>query len=215
MAAGGRPAKAPAHGGSLISCDSQAKIICIFGKRGSGKTTLAWRLLHGKRRVILFDPLGQYEGDASPQGRKWFVSLYELRQHVQARDTFFAVYRPTRARESFPLLSRIACKVGKLCLVAEEISWAISPAKMNTEIENLIRYGRHRDVELIGISRRPSEVNRDLTANADEIYIFRMHEPRDKDYFRDVIGSAADGLPNLEPYIPYIWKADSAESSPQ
>lgn len=149
--------------------------------------------------MIVFDPLGEYPG-------KIFYHLGELLRYARGRARFFAVYRPRDARAEFPWLARIAYEVGSLCLVAEEISWAISPAKMPPEIEILIRYGRHRDVELLGISRRPAEVNRDLTANANELYIFRTHEPRDLKYFRDVIGSVADTLPNLPPFTPHVWK---------
>jgi len=187
---------------------SQAKIICIFGKRGSGKSTLAKKFLRGKKRVIVFDPLGEYDGER-------FENLGALLRHVRSRARFFAVFRPRDARAEFPWLARIAYEVGSLCLVAEEISWAISPAKMPVEIETLIRYGRHRDVELVGISRRPAEVNRDLTSNANEVYIFRTHEPRDLEYFRKVIGSAADGLPNLPPYVPHVWKDEIPEIAPQ
>ena len=190
---------AAAPGVTPTNHHSQAKIICIFGKRGSGKSTLAKKFLHGKPRVIVFDALGEYDGER-------FDNLGELLARIRNRARFSVVYRPRDARAEFPWLARIAYEVGSLCLVAEEISWAISPAKMPVEIETLIRYGRHRDVELIGISRRPAEVNRDLTSNANEIYIFRTHEPRDVDYFRKVIGSAADGLPNLPPYTPHVWR---------
>ena len=156
-------------------------------------------MLAGKSRVIVFDPLGEYDGER-------FDNLCSLLRYARGRKRFFAVYRPRDARAEFPWLARIAFELGGLCLVAEEISWAISPAKMPVEIEALIRYGRHRDVELLGISRRPAEVNRDLTANANEVYIFRTHEPRDIKYFRDVIGSVADTLPNLPAFTPYVWK---------
>jgi DNA helicase HerA-like ATPase len=83
---------------------------------------------------------------------------------------------------------------------------------MDAGVENLIRYGRHQDVELIGISRRPAEVNRDLTANANEIYIFRTHEPRDIAYFREILGSdVADSLPSLPKFTPYVWSDDVQE----
>lgn len=134
---------------------------------------------------------------------------------IRNRKKFFAVYRPRDARAEFPWLARIAYEVGALCLVAEEISWAISPAKMPVEVETLIRYGRHRDVELVGISRRPAEVNRDLTANANDVYIFRTHEPRDIAYFKSLIGGDADTLPNLPPFTPYVWRDVSPEIASQ
>ena len=119
---------------------------------------------------------------------------------------------PIRARAEFQFIARIACEIGALTLLAEEISWAISPAKMDAGVENLIRYGRHQDVELIGISRRPAEVNRDLTANANEIYIFRTHEPRDIAYFREILGSSvADSLPSLAKFTPFVWSDDVQE----
>lgn len=161
---------------------------------------MAKKLLKGKPRVIVFDPMGEY------RGRSVSETPVELIRSIKGRETFFAVYRPRDARAEFPWVARIAYTVGRLCLVAEEISWAISPAKMDTAIEILIRYGRHRDVELIGISRRPAEVNRDLTANASDVYIFRTHEPRDIAYFRGILGTAAaESLPSLRQFTPYVW----------
>ena len=189
---------------------STAKIICIFGRRGTGKTYLAHKLISGKRRVLVFDPLGQFKGERE------FRTIPELARHClenRLREDkvkpFALIYRPRQARAEFPFIARVACEVGALCLLAEEISWAISPARMDPAIENLIRYGRHQDVELIGISRRPAEVNRDLTANANEIYIFRTHEPRDIAYFREILGSSvADSLPALAKFTPYVWSDD-------
>jgi hypothetical protein len=192
---------------TLIDHSSQAKIICIFGKRGTGKTWLAHKLIRGKTRLIIFDPLRQF------QGGKEFERVPEMVRFCREggfredkKLPFVVIYRPRQAREEFPYVARLAFEVGSLCLLAEEISWAISPAKMDPAIEALIRYGRHKDVELIGISRRPPEVNRDLTSNANEVYIFRTHEPRDIAYFREVLGyEAADSLPNLPEFTPYIW----------
>lgn len=180
--------------------DSKAEIICIFGKRGSGKSTLAKKLLRGKSRVIVFDPLGEYSG-------RLVSDPLELFKTIRRAKRFFIVYRPTDARKEFPWIARIAYEIGELCLVAEEISWAISPAKMDPRIEILIRMGRHKGVELIGISRRPAEVNRDLTANAGTIHIFRTTEPRDIKYFRDLLGrDAAERLPRLPEYTSHLWR---------
>jgi hypothetical protein len=192
---------------TLIDHSSKAKIVCIFGKRGTGKTWLAFKLIRGKTRLIIFDPLKQF------QGGKEFTRVSEMTRYClesgfreEKKKPFVVILRPRQAREQFPLVARLAREVGSLCLLAEEISWAISPAKMDPAIEELIRYGRHQDVELIGISRRPPEVNRDLTSNANEVYIFRTHEPRDIAYFREVLGSeAADSLPNLPEFTPYLW----------
>lgn len=191
---------------------STAKIICIFGRRGTGKTTLAHKLIAGKRRILVFDPLGQFKGEKEFRTIKE-LALYCLDSGLREKGKPFAlVYRPIRARAEFPFIARIACEIGALTLLAEEISWAISPAKMDAGVENLIRYGRHQDVELIGISRRPAEVNRDLTANANEIYIFRTHEPRDIAYFREILGSSvADSLPSLAKFTPFVWSDDVQE----
>jgi len=80
----------------------------------------------------------------------------------------------------------------------DEIDMISSPTSIPKELDSLIRYGRHQEVDIIATARRPAEVHRNLTANSDDIYVYQTHEPRDLSYlsrFMDV-----DKIKSLEQY---------------
>lgn len=181
----------------------QPEIICIFGRRGSGKSTLAKKMIEEKPRVLVYDTLGEYKTD------KVFTTPIELylflRDKKKAGEPFRIGYRPEDAVREFPWVCRIVENIGELTFVAEEVDFFISPSRLDPGFERLIRYGRHRGVELIAISRRPAEVNRNLTAQSSRLFIFKMHEPRDIAYFRSIIGPEAEKIPELPDFTPLEW----------
>lgn len=65
----------------------------------------------------------------------------------------------------------------------------------------LIRYGRNHGVHILTGCRRPAELDRNITAGANCIYIFQTQEPRDVEYFRKtLIGEQAERLISLKEY---------------
>lgn len=67
-------------------------------------------------------------------------------------------------------------------------------------IAELIHRGRHSRVSMVWGTRRPRDVNRLVTSQADVITAFRQQEPRDVEYLTSVIGPSAATLAHLNKY---------------
>jgi hypothetical protein len=178
---------------------SDNTVISIFGKKGSGKSTLVREILGEWDRVLVFDTMGEY-------GELAGAELYDTRdeairaieQHAQDR-TFVLVFRLIDDQDAMDVL-RVAYELPNILLVLEETSFYCSPSQMPDEIKMFVRYGRHREQSQIYVARRPSEVHRDLTAQSDLIITFTQTEPRDLEYLRAVMGDEALGASRLPKY---------------
>jgi len=67
-------------------------------------------------------------------------------------------------------------------------------------VQHAVHYGRHLGVSLIGTSRRPASVHRDLSALATEVYVGRITEPRDIKYCVDAWGEQFNNINTLPPW---------------
>jgi AAA+ ATPase superfamily predicted ATPase len=175
------------------------QISLIFGRKGSGKTTLAMRLISESERPHLFisDFLSEY-------GHLGVIvtSPGELLKSMTRTDK--ATYVCQRFSESeFNQLCEIVYTVGNCLFVIEEVDMVCSPMKISKPFAGLIRYGRHENVDIVAISRRPFDVNRLLTSQADVVYSYRFAEPRDIDYLKALTGCNAEDVTNLEKYHYY------------
>lgn len=86
-------------------------------------------------------------------------------------------------------------------LVLDEVD-AVSTSKDAAPVfDQVIRYGRNRGVSLLTGCRRPAEIDRNITAGANRLYIFQTQEPRDIEYFRKtILGDEAEKLLSLPQY---------------
>lgn len=82
----------------------------------------------------------------------------------------------------------------ELDLIAPPNAWRVS------WIRDVIHYGRHLDIGLIGCSRRPANVHRDITALASAVYLGRITEPRDLEYCAAAWGDCCYQAADLPPY---------------
>lgn len=172
-----------------------AEITVILGKRGSGKSTLARDLLRAApERVIIVDTLGEHG-----KGRTIVRSVAELFAAIKRR-AFNVAVQFENAEEGFTWACRVAYAAGGLTLFIDEIDFYIKANYAPEPFSMLVRYGRHKSVEMICIARRPPDLWRNLTANADGIYCFRTIEPRDLKYLGEFIPGAAVSLPALKPF---------------
>lgn len=177
-------------------------VACVFGMKGCGKSFLVKDTIIDYNRIITIDNIGEYHELEIVNG---FDNC--VRRITQAsRESEFRIACRAESVEHDLQLIRLAGTMQSFLLVVEETSKYVSSAGMPEPIESLIRYGRHRDISQIYISRRPSEINRELTANADVIVTFRTQEPRDIAYMRSFMGERAYNLPRLSEYeCAVVW----------
>ncbi len=171
-----------------------AEITVILGKRGSGKSTLARELLKraGDKRVIVIDTFGEHGA-----GRTVVRSVPELFEAVK-RKAFNIAVQFEDADAGFSWACRVAYAARDLMLVCEEVDFYIKANYAPEPFSLLVRYGRHKGVAMTCISRRPPDLWRNLTANADSIFSFQTIEPRDIRYLAEFMGAQnAEGLRSL------------------
>lgn len=176
----------------------KARNIFIVGKTGSGKSVKARRLIAGENRLVVFDTMGEYTDgvilDGYEELKRFWLKCY--------KGNFRLIYRPYDEQTEFTQVCDLVYLCGNVCFLVEECDLFFRPNAANIEARNILRRGRHRGVKFIGITQRPVQIDRNITAQATEAYIFKVDEPRDIDYlkarFGDEIESLIQGLKPFE-----------------
>ena len=70
-------------------------------------------------------------------------------------------------------------EIGNATLVVEEAEIYISPYAKSGSFLRLVRYGRHKNINIIGVARRATELSMDFRAQTNRIISFTQTEPRD------------------------------------
>lgn len=95
-----------------------SEIILIFGKRGSGKTTLTQTLITEETRLIIFDPLKEY----TDLGRTFFDNEKLISYLEKTHDTFFKIiYQPDLPSENFDFICELVYCLYDIVFVCEEV----------------------------------------------------------------------------------------------
>lgn len=179
----------------------QNEIIVILGRKGSGKTYLARRIMADKRRLIVFDP-------------KWQLSdlglvihnPIDLISYIKANHSgsFRVVYQPDVDIQEEGALFRdfqdvVACAyyTKNLYLFLDEIYLYTSRTKRGNVLENIINSGRHDQISIVATTIRHTDTSRNLTAQADMLIAFQIQEPSDIEYLKTYFGPLAEKLPTL------------------
>lgn len=159
-------------------------ITLIFGKRGSGKTLLARNMIRDRRRLLIYDTIGEYTDgviiEDLPALKEFWGKVY--------RGNFRIIYQPVDPESDFDDICRLVYECEDLTFLIEELDRYSKPLTLSLPFKEIIQRGRHHNIELIGITQRPHGVDKLLTSQAKQMYIFNTTEPRDVDYFKDTIG---------------------------
>jgi hypothetical protein len=183
---------------------SEKKIILIFGKRGSGKSYLAHKLIEQESRILIFDMMGEYL-DGVVFEREDHRQMTEFWRKVY-RGRFRLIYQPLNPEAEFEQIADFVYTLGNMCFVVEEMDCFCSPHTISDAFAHIIQRGRHKDITLIGITQRPFGIHRLLTSQAKEIYIFRTNEVRDREYLRILLGQEVEAkLDQLQEYEYLKW----------
>lgn len=182
-------------------------VINVFGRRGSGKTTLIRGNLRDMRwPVLIVDVLGNYNIPCAPNSNIPIFQTDELADTIlkvkswkdkKKPDEKLIINLTTPDPElAADYLSSVIWEINGGTLVLDEID-SIS-IKEGSCFDQYIRYGRNHFGDLITGCRRPAELARGVTAAANKIFAFQTHEMRDIEYFYSIYGERADELMKIE-----------------
>lgn len=166
-------------------------IITIFGQKHTGKTFLAnglFRLLHDAgRRVMVVAPAGGFSCPGVPVNRTGSLSFY---RNLSGRS---CIVEPENDYTVATCI-KFCYEVGGLWLIVDEIDNYLPPQGYDLDLMRIVRYGRHRNLNLVGICQRPASVNKSLIAQADVKIFFRTVEPNDLLYIRKLTALDPDKI---------------------
>ncbi|KKL55885.1 hypothetical protein LCGC14_2250930 [marine sediment metagenome] len=211
-------------------------IVGIFGKTGMGKSTALKELIRRAPRVVVLDPLGKL-GHLGV----CVESLDEFKGYWRAQFTggWKIILQPARladtpevvalkaARKPGPVILRaqfapyleLAGDVAKrgcppFLVAVDEVDAFGSAFAADPAVRGVADYGRNFGISLAFAARRPACVDRTLTSQCSTLYVFRITEPRDLEYFGDVIGrQAAAKLPSLARFHALCWRGSGTEAT--
>jgi DNA helicase HerA-like ATPase len=181
-------------------------ICVVFGKKGSGKTTLVKRSASFLSRVVIFDPLSEY-ADGVVISDAASLAEYLRVNHAGKFKIIFRAEDDQVFSEAF-----YACRnMYDMTIIIEEVDNFCSPYDIEENLRGIIRYGRHRQLSIIGVSRRPAEVSRHLTAQADCIISFIQNEPRDIAYLKSRLSNEdCEQIKSLPEYQYHVFGDEKA-----
>lgn len=154
--------------------------------------------------MIVYDTLCEYSDGVICQD---FKHLCEAWRHLNGKD-YKLVYQPISPNEDFAAVCDLVYKCGNITFLVEEIDsfLTINTAGLDREFLNIVQRGRHREVELIGITQRPYAMPAILRSQCKELYTFRQFEKRDLEWLRGILGDRADEVEGLQQfeYIEFV-----------
>lgn len=149
------------------------KVVLIFGSVGSGKTTLARKIVGRFPLVFILDLTGEFSGNV-------FYNFNDL-------SDFIIEHKPTRGnlvcrfteKIDIEYLFLLVKEIGNCCLCIDELSIYLKDEKCYELYEWFILFGRHKNISLIAIARRVVELDATLRAQYTTLITFEQREPLD------------------------------------
>ena len=176
--------------------------IVIFGRTWSGKTRLCKKLLEKEEGdIIVWDFIGEYSTGIIFYDFDLF-SKY-IKECIKKRKRIRIVLRLHTS--FFQNVCSYIMIIKNVLFVIEETDEICNPHFIPEGLSQIIRFGRHWNISLISISKRPASVHRLVTSQANIIYCFKFTEPSDLDYLKTYARIDKETLSNLKQYE-YITK---------
>ena len=178
-------------------------ITLVMGKRGSGKSYLVKQWCRQYERLLIYDPQGEYiDGviiDDISELKNFWIKVY--------RKKFRIIYRPIDAENEFEPICKLVWECHNITFIVEEVQSFCNPQSICYDFKALISKGRHRDIELIGVTQRPAEISKLLTSQAKRMCIFNVTDPNDIKYFTQTFGMEfIEKLDQLQQYNYIVWR---------
>jgi hypothetical protein len=189
----------------MLSRNVSRDVTIVVGKTGMGKTLWTRRYIIGRPRVIILDPVLEYEG-------LLFDDLTDMVHHV--RDNRIYQVKGQFAAD-MPFLCDISMAVAggeserhDVTLVIDEASRAVpSRLQLHPSFTNVVFRGRGRrladgswteHVHLVVVSQRASSISIDARSQYTRLISFQQTEPNDVRAIENMTGGVMERLTTLQ-----------------
>lgn len=172
--------------------------IFVTGKKGYGKTELAYHLFDGYPfDRLLIDPNGDVKTPEdtleleAPLPSRWPGELY--REHFERKKgPQTLAFRPDPGlaewRDDMDRAVGLAFAHGRTCLFVDEAHEAAPANQTPPHMRRALRQGRHADLTLILATPRPMTIDPLCISAADYVYVFKLPTPTDRRRVAENIG---------------------------
>lgn len=148
---------------------------------------------------MVYDTLGEYQTGVVCES---LVTFWQVLKKVYNQPSFFIVYQPLNPVDDFGEVCSDIYTLGNICFLVEEIDSFLSlqTSNLDNSFLNIVQRGRHKMVELIGITQRPYSLPTILRSQCKEMYSFRQFERRDIEWLRGIFGERAEEIATLKQF---------------
>lgn len=168
-----------------MSVKNAASILAIIGASGSGKSAFLKQQVArlNPPRLLVWDPMREYAefGEVVTQ-------LAKLGECVSTagnkRGKFALVFQcaadeKQRARQ-FDVFCGLALAAGNCMMIVEELKFVTRPGFAPVRWSQCTLTGRHKGLQIIGVTQRPASIDKDFLGNATVIHVGRLVYPEDR-----------------------------------
>ena len=180
---------------------SKAKVIGVFGARGTGKS--AWIKQHkdvkAASRLLVWDYMHEYQQTARP-----VTNLSDTLQAMRNK-AWRVAYQVDHEKQAaaFEFLASTARALGNCTFLVEELAFVTQANRAPPAWRQATLLGRHTGMTIIGASQRPASVDKDFIACCDVIHCGRLANERDAKAVATFLGCDWRELVNM-PDLHYI-----------
>jgi hypothetical protein len=154
------------------------RIDLILGKTGSGKSSFVKKeLIPYRKRLVIIDALSEYENGVIFYNIDNFIE-YIIENKVNHFEEFKYICRFTDDQE-IELLFQVVFELSNLTLLVEECEIYVSPNAKSSNFLKIVRYGRHKNISVIGVARRSTELSLTFRSQTDSIISFKQTDTND------------------------------------
>lgn len=157
------------------------QLCTIAGQRGTGKTFKAKELIAGMERVVIYDPVGEY-------------------------DPNFSYVPETDSVEEFEAFMKKIWFMGNVMVVVDEAErFMRNNGVLMPYTYKVLNTGRHRNIGMVMLTRRLAEFHKTPFGLSAVIILFRLFSPNDIAYISGFLPNAKE-VANLADYQYKVYK---------
>lgn len=172
---------------------AESNVQLIFGRKGSGKSTLGENLMSVYRRVIFFDFLNEHSKSAKFKVRsaRDFIAFDKKHPNTSVIFASYTFEDESEHSEEVEAILNYLYKTGEntdknaeTVLFFEEGQFYFPEKLLTFTLKKIITGGRHAQLNMIITTQRPAQISKALVSSADIVYMSFIWEKNDYEYIK-------------------------------